>query len=149
MEALISHFTFLSDQALNDKNFDPSTIEELMRLFELESYNSWAAMELEYENEVQEAEDSMKEAEDYLESAMEAAMEEFRMFEEEMERESNKELQGLLSIGESARRLGKSMERAANYASNKYVEAALNSATASMKSAMKSVASKTKKVHPT
>ncbi|GJT36728.1 hypothetical protein Tco_0753482 [Tanacetum coccineum] len=148
MEALISHFTFLSDQSLHDKNFDPSTIEDLMRLFELESYKSWAAMELEYEQEVAEAENSMQEAEDYLDSAMEEAMEEFRRFEEEMERESNKELQGLLSIGESARRLGKSMEKAASYASNKYVEAALNSATASMKSAMKSVASKGKKVHP-
>ncbi|KAL4557012.1 hypothetical protein LXL04_035182 [Taraxacum kok-saghyz] len=79
--------------------------------------------------EVAEAEDSMKEAEDYLESAMESAMEEFRRFEEEMEAESNKELQGLLSIGESARGLGKSMEKAANFAS-KYIEAALNSATA-------------------
>ncbi|PWA77189.1 hypothetical protein CTI12_AA229260 [Artemisia annua] len=148
MEALISHFTFLSDQSLHDKNFDPSTIEDLMRLFELESYNSWAAMELHLDQEVAEAENSMQEAEDYLDSAMEQAMEEFRRFEEEMEQESNKELQGLLSIGESARRLGKSMEKAASYASNKYVEAALNSATASMKSAMKSVASKGKKVHP-
>ncbi|KAL4588482.1 hypothetical protein LXL04_001373 [Taraxacum kok-saghyz] len=84
MEALISQFTFLSDQALDDKNFDPSTIDDLMKLFELESYKSWAAMELEHETEVAEAEDSMKEA-------------------EEMEAESNKELHGLLSIGESAK----------------------------------------------
>ncbi|KAI3774510.1 hypothetical protein L1987_49068 [Smallanthus sonchifolius] len=148
MEALISQFTYLSDQSLNDKNFDPSTIEELMRLFELESYKSWAAMELDLENEVTEAEDSMKAAEEELNSAMEEAMEEFRKFEEEMERESNKELQGLLSIGESARRLGKTMEKAANIASNKYIEAALNSATASMRSAMKKVSAKSKKVHP-
>nr|XP_043626341.1 uncharacterized protein LOC122597833 [Erigeron canadensis] len=148
MEALIDQFTFLSDQALNDKNFDPSTIEELMRLFELDSYNAWAAMELEYETEVAEAENSLQEAEDYLNSAMEDAMEEFRKFEEEMELEATKQLQGLLAIGESARRLGKSMEKAANYASNKYVEAALNAATASMKSAMKSVSNKSKKVHP-
>lgn len=148
MEALISHFTILSDQALTDKNFDPSTIEDLLRLFELESYKSWAANELDLDNELTEAENSMKEAEDELESAMESAMEEFRRFEEEMERESNKELQGLLSIGESARRLGKTMEKAANIASNKYVEAALNSATASMRSAMKKVGSKSKKVHP-
>ncbi|KAL7598479.1 uncharacterized protein LOC111878311 [Lactuca sativa] len=148
MEALISQFTFLSDQSLHDKNFDPSTIEDLMKLFELESYKSWAAMELEHETEVAAAEDSMKEAEDYLDSAMESAMEEFRRFEEEMEREANKELQGLLSIGESARRLGKSMEKAANFASNKYIEAALNSATSSMRSAMKVVSSNSKKVHP-
>ncbi|KAJ0521998.1 hypothetical protein HanRHA438_Chr10g0455091 [Helianthus annuus] len=148
MEALISQFTYLSDQSLNDKNFDPQTIEDLMRLFELESYKAWAAMELELDNEVTDAENSMKEAEDELESAMESAMREFREFEEEMERESNKELQGLLSIGESARRLGKTMEKAANIASNRYIEAALNSATASMRSAMKTVAGKGKKVHP-
>ncbi|XP_071688910.1 uncharacterized protein [Rutidosis leptorrhynchoides] len=148
MEDLISQFTILSDQSLYDKNFDPSTIEQLMRLFEIEAYNSWAAMELQFDNEVTEAENSMKEAEDYLDSAMEDAMEEFRKFEEEMERESSKELNGLLSISESARRLGKSMEKAASYASHKYVEAALNSATASMRSAMKTVASKGKKVHP-
>ncbi|KVH93481.1 uncharacterized protein LOC112517025 [Cynara cardunculus var. scolymus] len=148
MEALISQFTFLSDQSLNDKNFDPSTIEDLMKLFELESYKAWAAMELEQEEEVAEAEDSMQEAEDCLDAAMESAMEEFRRFEEEMERESNEELQGLLSIGESARRLGRSMERAANFASNKYIETALNSATASMRSAMKTISSKSKKVHP-
>lgn len=148
MEALISQFTILSDQSLHDKNFDPATIEELMRLFEIESYNSWAAMELQHQYEVTEAENSLQEAEDYLDSAMEDAMEEFRRFEEEMEREANKELQGLLSISESAKRLGRSMEKAASYASSKYVEAALNSATASMRSAMKTVSSKSKKVHP-
>ncbi|XP_076887548.1 uncharacterized protein LOC143537728 [Bidens hawaiensis] len=148
MEALINQFTYLSDQSLNDKNFDPSTIQDLMRLFDLESYKAWAAMELDFDNQVKEAEDLMNEAEDELNSAMEEAMEEFRRFEEEMERECEKELQGLLSISESARRLGKTMEKAANIASNKYVEAALNSATASMRSAMKKVSNKGKKVHP-
>ncbi|KAL4572252.1 hypothetical protein LXL04_019022 [Taraxacum kok-saghyz] len=103
----LSLTTILSkSSSSSSKNFDPSTINDLMKLFELESYKSWAAMELEHETEVAEAEDSIKEAEDYLESAMESAMEEFRRFEEEMEAESNKELQGLLSIGEAARERG-------------------------------------------
>ncbi|CAH1426682.1 unnamed protein product [Lactuca virosa] len=62
-------------------------------------------MELEHGTEVVTGEDSMKEAEDYLDSAMESAMEKFRRFEEEMEHKAKKELQGLLSIRESARRV--------------------------------------------
>ncbi|GJS18934.1 hypothetical protein Tco_0413406 [Tanacetum coccineum] len=58
--------------------------------------------------------------------AMEEAMEEFKRFEEEIERESSKELQDLFYKRESERRIGKSMGK--SYASNKYVEAALNSA---------------------
>ncbi|GJT46496.1 retrotransposon protein, putative, ty1-copia subclass [Tanacetum coccineum] len=65
----------------------------------------------------------------YLDSATEEAIEEFRRFKEEMEQQSNKELQGLLSISKSERRIGKSMEKAVSYTSNKYVEADLNSAT--------------------
>ncbi|XP_028107830.1 uncharacterized protein LOC114306746 [Camellia sinensis] len=149
MEDLFSQFIILSDQSLYDKNFDPSTIEDFMKLFELESYKSWAAMELEHENEVEQAEESMKEAEDELDSAMESAMEEFRLFEEEMEREAKVELQGLVRIGESAWKMGKSMEKAASIASRKYVEAAMNSASASMKSAWKGLSSSnTNKVHP-
>ncbi|KAJ1405391.1 hypothetical protein SESBI_25940 [Sesbania bispinosa] len=61
MEALISQFTFLSDQALQDKDFDPSTIEEdLMKLFEIESYKAWASVELDQEKEVEETEVSMQ-----------------------------------------------------------------------------------------
>ncbi|GMQ01747.1 hypothetical protein CsSME_00048282 [Camellia sinensis var. sinensis] len=106
MEDLFSQFIILSDQSLYDKNFDHSTIEDLMKLFELESYKSWAAMELEHENEVEQAEESMKEAEDELDSAM----------EKEMEREAKAELQGLVRIGESAWKMGKSMEKAASIA---------------------------------
>lgn len=148
MEALIYQFTLLSDQALQDKNFDPSTIEDLMKLFELESYKAWAAMELEQEKEVQEAEKYMEEAEDYLDSVMESAMEEFRQFEEEMNRTSKAEYDSLVNVAESARKMGKSLERAATNASKKYIEAAMNSATASMKSAMKALSFNPKKVHP-
>lgn len=148
MEALISQFTFLSDQALQDKNFDPSTIEDLMRFFEIESYKAWAAMELEQEKEVEEAEKEMKETEDYLDSVMESAMEEFRRFEEEMNQTAMAEYSSLVNVAEKAREMGKSMEKAATVASKRYIEAAVNSATASMKSAMKNLSSNSKKVHP-
>ncbi|CDO97544.1 unnamed protein product [Coffea canephora] len=148
MEALIYQFTILSDEALQDKNFDPSTIEDLMRLFELESYKAWAAMELEQEKEVQEAESCVEEAEEYLDSVMESAMEEFRRFEEEMNRACQAEYDSLVNVAESARTMGRSLEKAATNASKKYIEAAMNSATASMKSAMKALSSKYKKVHP-
>ncbi|KAL2511842.1 maternal effect [Abeliophyllum distichum] len=148
MEALISEFTFLSDQAVQDKNFDPSKIEDLMKLFELEAYKAWAAVELEQEREVQESENYMIEAEGYLDSVMESAMEEFRLFEEEMNRVSMEEYESLVNVAEGARKMGNSLEKAATFASNKYIEAAVNSATASMKSAIKAISSNAKKVHP-
>ncbi|XP_054778992.1 uncharacterized protein LOC129286914 [Prosopis cineraria] len=146
MEALLSQFTFLSDQALQDRNFDPSTIEDLMKLFEIESYKAWAAMELEQEKEEEEAEDALQKAEDYLDSVMESAMDEFRSFELELERLEKSELDSLVHTAESARKMGRLMEKAASVASKRYIEAALNSATASMKSAWKGLSSG--KVHP-
>ncbi|KAL3538558.1 hypothetical protein ACH5RR_001924 [Cinchona calisaya] len=148
MEALIYQFTFLSDLSLQDKSFDPSTIEDLMKLFELEAYKAWAAMELEQEKELEEAENHLQETEDYLDSVMESAMEEFRRFEEEMNRTAQVEYDRLVSVAESARKMGKSMEKAAYLGSKKYFEAAVNSATASMKSAMKTLSNKSKKIHP-
>ncbi|KAK4254370.1 hypothetical protein QN277_009765 [Acacia crassicarpa] len=146
MEALLSQFTLLSDQALQDKNFDPSTIEDLMKLFEIESYKAWAAMELEAEKEEEEAEDALQKAEDYLDSVMESAMDEFRSFELELEKMEKSELDSLVQTAESARKMGRLMEKAASVASKKYIEAALSSATASMKSAWKGLSSG--KVHP-
>ncbi|KAK3184759.1 hypothetical protein Dsin_032045 [Dipteronia sinensis] len=146
MEDLISQFTFFSDQACYDKAFDPSAIEDLMNLFEVEAYKSWAAIELEQQNEVQQAEIEMKQAEDYLDSVMESAMDEFRRFEEEMERTSKKEMEELVETAERARKMGKLMDKAASVASKRYIEAAMNSATASMKSAWKGISSN--RVHP-
>ncbi|OAY44908.1 uncharacterized protein LOC110618729 [Manihot esculenta] len=146
MEALISQFTLLSDQALQDKNFDPTTIEDLMKLFEIEAYKSWAAMELEQESEVKEAEIAVQKAEEYLECVMESAMDEFRRFEEEIEKMAVEEVESLEKTAETARKMGKVMEKSATIASKKYIEAAVNSATASMKSAWKGFSSK--KVHP-
>ncbi|GLT41920.1 hypothetical protein SLA2020_159480 [Shorea laevis] len=146
MEALFAHFTFLSDQALQDKSFDPATIEDLMKLFEIEAYKSWAAMELELEKEEEEAEVSLQQAEADLDSAMESAMDEFRRFEEEMERLAKAELDSLVRKGESARKMGNLMEKAASVASKKYIEAAMNSAAGSMKAAWKGISGR--KVHP-
>ncbi|KAG5252392.1 Maternal effect embryo arrest [Salix suchowensis] len=83
---------------------------------------------------------------DYLESDMESAMDEFRRFEEEMERMARSELESLERAGESARKMGNLLEKGATIASKKYMEAALNSATASMKTAWKGLSSI--KVHP-
>jgi hypothetical protein len=146
MEALLYQFTLLSNQALQDKSFDPSTIEDLMKLFEIDAYKSWAAMELEQQKEVEEADAAMQQAERYLDSAMESAMDEFRRFEEEMETLSKTEPNSLEETAERARKMGNSMEKTAAIASKRYMETAMNSATASMKSAWKGIASK--KVHP-
>ncbi|XP_020551355.1 uncharacterized protein LOC105169149 isoform X2 [Sesamum indicum] len=136
MEALFSEFTLLSDQALRDKNFDPSTIEDLMKLFEVEAYKAWANLELETDNEVQKAHDYMRDSE------------EFRRFEEEMDRVSTAEHDGLVGAAEKARKMGKNLEKAATFASKKYIEAAVNSATASMRSAVRAISSNSNKVHP-
>ena len=117
-----------------------------MKLFEIESYKAWAAAELEQQKEVEEAEVSMQEAQDYLDSITESAMDEFRRFEEELESMSKAEMESLVNTAEGARKMGNLMEKAASIASKKYIEAALNSATASMKSAWKEISSG--KVHP-
>lgn len=142
----MAQFSFLSNQALQDKNFDPSNIEDLMKLFEIEAYKSWAAMELECNKEEESAQNALDEAEQELNSAMESAMEEFARFEEEMEREAMAEYYKLLNVGEAARKMGKTMEKAAYVASKKYIEGAVSSATNSMKSAWKNISSN--KVHP-
>ncbi|KAG6392869.1 hypothetical protein SASPL_147097 [Salvia splendens] len=149
MEALLSEFTLLSDQALCDRSFDPSTIEGLMRLFEVEAYKEWAQLELECRNEAQSADDCLEQAEEYLESAMESAMAEFRRFEEEMIETCKAEHDSLVSLADAARKMGNTLEKAANFASKKYVDAAVNSAAASMRSAFRAVVSAaSKKVHP-
>lgn len=148
MEALFSEFAFLSDQALQDKNFDPSTIEDLMKLFELEAYKAWASQELDQENELAQSESYTKESEEYLDSAMEEAMAEFYRFEEEMDTLCKSEYSSLINVAESARKLGKNLEKVADFAATKYIEAAVGSATASMKSAAKAISNNSKKIHP-
>ncbi|XP_074295734.1 uncharacterized protein LOC141623530 [Silene latifolia] len=160
MEELMNEFSFLSSQALMDKNFDPSNIQDLMKLFEVEAYKSWAAMELECQAEADAAETAMQEAEDELNSALDSAMDEFQCQEAEddlmvkqavaeclsFEKQAMAEYNALLTTAEASRKMGKSMEKAATAASNKYIQAALNSATNSMRSASKAISSR--RVHP-
>lgn len=151
MEGLIAQFTFFSQQALTDKTFDPSTIEDLMKLFEIESYNAWAAAELHQYEEAEKAEISLQKAEDYLDSVMESAMDEFKRFEDEFDRMAMDEMKSLEAMGERARRLGKVMENSAYVASKKYVEAAASSAASTMKSAFRGIKTSPlsgKKVYP-
>ncbi|KAG7588100.1 hypothetical protein ISN44_As07g004530 [Arabidopsis suecica] len=146
MEALIHHFTLLSDQALVDKTFDPSRIEDLMRLFEVDSYKAWAALESEQQQELEEAEDSLREAELELDRDMEWGMEEYRRTLEEMEKMEAAELKELEEKAENARRTGNLMEKAATIAAKRHIAAAMGSAAASMRSAWKTAAGN--KVHP-
>lgn len=95
MEDLIAQFTILSNQALADKSFNPSKIEDLMSLFEHESHEAWKSNEFDLFNELSQAEFSLHEAEDYLDSVMESAMDEFGKFEIEFDRMGMDELQSL------------------------------------------------------
>ncbi|KAK5812302.1 hypothetical protein PVK06_027730 [Gossypium arboreum] len=103
-------------------------MEDLMKLFEIESYKAWAALELEEEKQVKGAEITMQQAEDYFDSVMETAVDEFRRFEEEMECEAKAELSGVDDTAEKVKKIGDLMEKGANIASKLYVEAAMKSA---------------------
>ncbi|XP_068641291.1 uncharacterized protein [Aristolochia californica] len=148
MEALLAQFSFLSDRAMQDKNFDPATIEQLMELFEQEVYHSWNFMDAEARKAVDDAEISLKDAEEYLESLLESSMEDFRELEKEAEQESKAELDGLVRDASAVKKMGEMIGKAASTYSNKYIEAALSSATASMKSARKRLSLTPPKVHP-
>ncbi|XP_068636798.1 uncharacterized protein [Aristolochia californica] len=142
MEALLAQFSFFSDQALQDKNFDPATIEELMDLFEQEVYHSWNSMDAEARKAVDEAELSQKEAEEYLNSRLESSMEDFRELEKDAEQD------GLVRDSNAVKKMGEMIGKAASSYSDKYIEAALSSATATMKSARKGLSMTPPKVHP-
>ncbi|CAA3027385.1 uncharacterized protein LOC105169149 isoform X1, partial [Olea europaea subsp. europaea] len=89
----------------------------------------WARVELEQEKEVEEAENYMKKTEVYLDSVMESAMEEYRLFEVEMNRMAMAEHDSLVKV--ASRKMGKSMKKAATFASNEYIEAAAKSTSSS------------------
>ncbi|QCD84603.1 uncharacterized protein LOC114177677 [Vigna unguiculata] len=130
METLISQFTFLSDQPLHDKSFDLFTTEDLVKLFEIESYKAWVAVEL--QKEVEEAEAIMQQAEDHFDRIiMESAMEEFRYFEEEVERISKTGVDSFIETAESGRKME---ESDTSVASKRYtIEASVNSVISSSK----------------
>uniref|UniRef100_A0A1D1ZGJ8 2-nonaprenyl-3-methyl-6-methoxy-1,4-benzoquinol hydroxylase n=1 Tax=Anthurium amnicola TaxID=1678845 RepID=A0A1D1ZGJ8_9ARAE len=149
MESLFSQFSLLADQALQDKSFDPSRIDDLMRLFEVDAYNAWSAAEAEHRRAAGVAEASMREAEAQLSSLMDAAMEEFgkteaileRMAVEELEkteaaleRTATGEASRLVAAAKAAKRMGHALGAAASAASKKYVDAAVASAMATMRS---------------
>lgn len=131
MESLFSQLSLLANEALNDKNFDPSRIEQLLALFEHEAYNSLSTTEAERKKTAEEAEAEMKEAEAYLNSLLDDATGEFHRSCEEVERSS--EMERVIGSG-------------AGRASEQYMDAALASAMASMKSAVDGA--KLSKVHP-
>lgn len=153
MEALLSQFSLLANEACQDKNFDPSRIEELMKLFEQEAYNSWAAMEVSANMEAEDAEIAMRGAEDYLNSLMNSAMDDFESFNKEMNRESKAEMEKFVRTAEATKKAGESLGNAMTIGAKKYIDAALLSATASMKKTSAGMGwggglSKTSKVHP-
>ncbi|CAL9123009.1 unnamed protein product [Musa acuminata var. zebrina] len=143
MEALFSQLAFLADQALDDKNFDPSKIEQLLCLFEQETYASWAAAEAEHLKAVDDAEDAMKDAENQLESLMEAAMADFSRFNDAADVSAAEELSSLERAADATRKVGKSLGAATAIASKRYMDAAMASAMAAMRAAFAS-----SKVHP-
>ncbi|PPS13473.1 hypothetical protein GOBAR_AA07099 [Gossypium barbadense] len=69
----------------------------------------------------------MQQAEDYFDSVMETAVDEFRQFEEEMEREAKAELSGIDDTAEKVKKMGDLMEKGANIASKLYIEAVMKS----------------------
>ncbi|KAI4367105.1 hypothetical protein MLD38_022877 [Melastoma candidum] len=149
MEDLFTQFALLSDQALIDKSFDPYAIHDLLKFFEVDAYNAWSSAELSALAELDAAEAEAEEAETVIaKSAMEEAMDEFRRFEEEMDRMAREELGELVENGERAWRIGVLMDKAATAAAKKYMDGAVGYATASMRSAWKSLGAANKKVHP-
>lgn len=143
MEALFSELSLLANQALVDENFDPTKIEELLGLFEQEAYASWSSVETEHQKAAQDATNSLKEAEDYLDSIMEAAMAEFWNSYDATEKASKEELSNLVHAADATWKMGQSLGAAVAGASEKYLDAAVPSAMATMKSAFA-----TSKVHP-
>ncbi|KAG8491356.1 hypothetical protein CXB51_014475 [Gossypium anomalum] len=69
----------------------------------------------------------MQEAEDYFDSVMETVVDEFRRFEEEMEREAKAELSGVDDTVEKVKKIRDLIEKGANIVSKLYVEAAMKS----------------------
>ena len=112
MDALFSQLSILANDALDNKDFNPSRIEELLQLFEYEARASLAAAEAEHQKAARKAEAAMKEAEDQLNSILDSASKDFRCSSVKAD--------------------------SAAAASEKYMEAALASAMAAMKFAFAS-----------
>lgn len=135
MDALLADFSLLAGEALRDKSFDPARIESLMLLFEQEAERSWNQAEADGEKEALDADASMKEAEAYLISLMDTSEAELVVFEKTAAAKTESEMQSLIREAKLVNKVGKLMGKAADVYSNKSIDAALVSATASMKRA--------------
>lgn len=135
MDTLIADFSLLASEALCDKSFDPARIESLMVLFEQEAKRSWNQAEADGEKEALDADASMKEAEAYLVSLMDASEAELVAFEKTGATKTESEMQSLIREAKLVNKVGELMGKAADVYSNNYIDAALMSATASMKRA--------------
>ncbi|CAA0841537.1 Unknown protein [Striga hermonthica] len=72
---------------------------------------------------------------------MENAKVEFCRFEKEMDRAAEAMHDSFVTMAENARKLGKNLEKAATFDSKRYIEVAVNFATASMRSAVRAILS--------
>ncbi|KAG9444200.1 hypothetical protein H6P81_015540 [Aristolochia fimbriata] len=92
MEALFSQFSLLEEEALQDKNFDPARVDDLIKLFEQEAHDSWADMEAEANKGLKEAERSLTEAADELNSLLFSSMKKIHKLEKKGKQEVPAEL---------------------------------------------------------
>lgn len=105
MEALLSQFSLLTHQACQDKTgFDPATIDELMKLFETEAFNSMVAMDSDQKLLVEGAEISIREADEVLNSLMDSAKHDYESFYEEIVQTSKPEYESLVNTAEAERK---------------------------------------------
>lgn len=135
MDALFADFSLLAGEALRDKSFDPARIESLMVLFEQEAERSWYQAEADGDKEALDSDAAMKEAEAYLVSLMDASEAELLAFGKTAAKNTESEMQSLIGEAKLVNKVGKLMSKAADVYSNNYIDAALVSATASMKRA--------------
>ncbi|KAK1308620.1 hypothetical protein QJS10_CPA09g00202 [Acorus calamus] len=152
MEALFNQFSTMSNQTLTGDNpFNPYDVDHLLHLFELEAYNSWssyaAASHASSLAFAAEAESSIKAAESDMDALLASAMDEFHRTVQEAERLSESETRGLVRAAEKVKKAGESVGSAASVASKRYLDGAVASATATMRSAFGS-AGKIKKIYP-
>ncbi|KAG0455346.1 hypothetical protein HPP92_024638 [Vanilla planifolia] len=110
MEDLFSQLSIIANEALDNEDFDPSRIEELLLLFEQEARASLAAAEEEHMKAAREAEAAMREAEAELDSLLDSSTQEFLL-------------------------TSSALADAVSNASERYMDAALASAMATMNAA--------------
>ncbi|CAN6478443.1 unnamed protein product [Victoria cruziana] len=147
MDSLLSQFSFLSDEALTDKKFDPKRVEDLMAAFEKEAMASWAAMEVEADNMAREAELSMRAAEAQFESLIAESMMEM----ESLGRLHGSAMAGMRSLvhgAEAARKMETCLKIAPGAASRNYADSSVASIGTVKSGWVGGVARPGGKIHP-